>query len=181
MLFSWHDNKVKQLFIFCKIVVFQNHPFSGQDCPLVGACGNFSTLSQKTCWINQENPCSRGCRGRYLLHEPGRQIMCACLQIGFTLVSLEICWTLLFMSTAFFTSRISCQGNLVSVPFVCVSLCPWGFVRPTLSTTSWGQDYIHVCVSIHHGKKDCTWEECGRNVNTQVKGLSIIMMSLKLE
>ena len=34
------------------------------------------TLWQKKCWINQENPCSQGCTGRYLLDEPGRQNMC---------------------------------------------------------------------------------------------------------
>ena len=36
-------------------------------------CVTCSTLWQKSCWINQENPCSRCCTGRYLLNESGRQ------------------------------------------------------------------------------------------------------------
>ncbi len=32
-----------------------------------------SSLWQKNCWINQENPCSRCCTGRYLLNELGKQ------------------------------------------------------------------------------------------------------------
>ena len=33
-------------------------------------------LWPKKSWINQENPYSRGCTGRYLLNKPGRQNMC---------------------------------------------------------------------------------------------------------
>ena len=36
---------------------------------------------KKNFWINQQNPCSRFCTGRYLLNEQGRQNMCMCAQL----------------------------------------------------------------------------------------------------